>query len=64
MAAIRARRPRVILDPMYGVGLTGLSTILYTARCDINVIHADHDAFFGRRLPAPTEDSGQSSIIN
>ena len=57
MKAIRARRPRVILDPMYGVGLTGLSTILYTARCDIDTIHAGHDAFFGRRLPAPTEDT-------
>ena len=61
MKAIRKRRPRVILDPMYGVGHTGLMTILYTARCDINVIHEDHDAFFGRRLPAPSDDTPTSS---
>ena len=55
--AIRAYRPRVVLDPMYGVSLTGLSTILYTARCDVNVINDSHDAFFGGHLPAPTPDT-------
>ncbi|MBQ6374559.1 MAG: phosphoglucomutase/phosphomannomutase family protein [Clostridia bacterium] len=57
MKAIRARRPRVVLDPMYGVSLTGLLTILYTARCDIDVINDRHDAFFGRHLPAPNPDT-------
>ena len=56
-AAIRSRRPRIVLDPMYGVSLTGLLTILYSCRCDIDVIHDTHDAFFGRRLPAPTMDT-------
>ena len=56
-AAIRRRRPRVVLDPMFGVSLTGLLTILYSARCDVDVIHDTHDAFFGRRLPAPTMDT-------
>ena len=56
-AAIRRRRPRIVLDPMFGVSLTGLLTILYSARCDVNVIHDTHDAFFGRRLPAPTMDT-------
>jgi phosphomannomutase len=56
-AAIRRRRPRIVLDPMYGVSLTGLLTILYSSRCDIDVIHDTHDAFFGRRLPAPTMDT-------
>ena len=56
-AAIRRRRPRIVLDPMYGVALTGLMTILYSARCDVDVIHDTHDAFFGRRLPAPTMDT-------
>jgi len=55
--AIRKRRPRIALDPMYGVSLTGLSTILYTARCDVNVINDTHDAFFGGHLPAPTPDT-------
>nr|AHF24457.1 phosphoglucomutase/phosphomannomutase alpha/beta/alpha domain I [uncultured bacterium Contig99] len=55
--AIRSRRLRVALDPMYGVGLTGLMTILYTARCDVDVINDEHDAFFGRQLPAPTPET-------
>ena len=57
MDAIRARRPRIELDPMYGVSLTGLMTILYTARCDIDVINDRHDAFFGGHLPAPNPDT-------
>lgn len=57
MQAIRARRPRIVLDPMYGVSLSGLMTILYTARCDLNVINDRHDAFFGGHLPAPNPDT-------
>ena len=57
IAAIRARRPRIVLDPMYGVALTGLMTILYTARCDIDVINDRHDAFFGKHLPAPNPET-------
>ena len=57
MAAIRARRPRVVLDPMYGVALTGLMTILFTARCDVDVINDRHDAFFGGHLPAPNPET-------
>ncbi len=55
--AIRRRRPRIVLDPMYGVSLTGLMTILYSARCDVDVINDRHDAFFGRHLPAPTPET-------
>lgn len=57
MDAIRARRPRVVLDPMYGVSLTGLMTILFTARCDVDVINDRHDAFFGGHLPAPNPET-------
>ena len=57
MQAIRRRRPRIVLDPMYGVSLTGLMTILYTARCDLDVINDRHDAFFGRHLPAPNRET-------
>lgn len=57
LAAIKARRPRIVLDPMYGVSLTGLQTILYSARCDINIINDRHDAFFGGHLPAPNEET-------
>ena len=55
--AIRQRRLRIVLDPMFGVSLTGLLTILYTCRCDIDVINDRHDAFFGRHLPAPNPDT-------
>ena len=55
--AIRKRRLRVVLDPMFGVSLTGLQTILYTSRCDVDVINDRHDAFFGRHLPAPNPDT-------
>ncbi len=55
--AIRKRRLRIVLDPMFGVSLTGLQTILYTCRCDVDVINDRHDAFFGRHLPAPTPDT-------
>ena len=55
--AIRERRPRIVLDPMFGVSLTGLLTILYSCRCDIDVINDRHDAFFGRHLPAPNPET-------
>jgi len=55
--AIRRRRLRIVLDPMFGVSLTGLQTILYTSRCDVDVINDRHDAFFGRHLPAPNPDT-------
>ena len=55
--AIRKRRLRIVLDPMFGVSLTGLQTILYTCRCDVDVINDRHDAFFGRHLPAPNPDT-------
>ena len=57
IAAIRHRRPRIVLDPMFGVSLNGLMTIFYTARCDIDVINDRHDAFFGRHLPAPNPET-------
>ena len=55
--AIRKRRLRIVLDPMFGVSLSGLQTIMYSCRCDIDVINDRHDAFFGRHLPAPNPDT-------
>ena len=51
------RSAYVVLDPMYGVSKTSLSTILLTARCDVDVIHERHDTLFGGRLPAPTSST-------
>ncbi len=56
-AAVRRARLRVVLDPMFGTGLNGLATILYTCRCDVDVINDRHDAFFGRHLPAPAPET-------
>lgn len=53
MDAIRAKRLKVALDPMFGVSRTALQTVLITARCDVDVIHERRDALFGGRLPAP-----------
>lgn len=55
--AIRKRDLRVAIDPMYGVSLTALSTILSEARCTIETINSRHDTLFGGKMPAPTEDT-------
>ena len=55
MEAIRNRGLRVLIDPMFGVSKATLQTILMTARCDVDIINARHDALFGGRLPAPTQ---------
>ena len=56
MEAIKEAHLRIVLDPMYGVGQTALSTILVTGRCDLDVIHQEHDTLFGRKMPAPSAD--------
>lgn len=52
--AIRDRKLKVILDPMYGVSKTSLQTILITTRCELEIIHDRHDTLFGGRLPSPS----------
>ncbi len=53
--AIRSSRLRVAIDPMYGVSQSSLRTILLTCRCDVDVIHEQHDTLFGGKMPAPSE---------
>ena len=48
---------RVTIDPMYGVSQSSLRTILLTCRCDVDVIHEQHDTLFGGRMPAPSADA-------
>ena len=48
---------RVAIDPMYGVSHSSLRTILLTCRCDVDVIHEQHDTLFGGRMPAPSADA-------
>ena len=53
--AIQQAGLRVAIDPMYGVGHNSLRTILLTCRCDVDVIHEQHDTLFGGKMPAPSE---------
>lgn len=52
--AIRSRKLKVALDPMFGVSKTCLQTILLTARCEVEIINNRHDTLFGGRLPSPS----------
>lgn len=56
-SAIRRSRLRIAIDPMYGVSFSCLRTILLTCRCDVDMIHEQHDTLFGGRMPAPSEES-------
>lgn len=57
MQAIRDRGMRIAFDPMHGSGNYPLTTILYTARCTVDIIHQNKDAYFGAAMPAPTENT-------
>lgn len=57
IAAIRERDLRIAIDPMYGVSLTALNTILAIARCTVETINAEHDTLFGGKMPAPAEET-------
>lgn len=55
--AVRKRNLKVLLDPMYGVSKTSLQIILYTLRCNLDVINDRHDTLFGGRLPSPSAET-------
>ena len=55
--AIKNAQLRIALDPMYGVSQSSLRTILLTCRCDVAVIHEQHDTLFGGKMPAPSADT-------
>lgn len=57
MEAIKGAHLKIALDPMYGVSEIALSTILISGRCDLHVIHQEHDTLFGGRMPAPTRET-------
>ncbi len=53
--AIRSRGMRVLFDPMHGSGTYPLQVLLHTARCTVDLIHSNKDAYFGGSMPAPSE---------
>ncbi|MBQ7095151.1 MAG: phosphoglucomutase/phosphomannomutase family protein [Clostridia bacterium] len=59
MEAIRKRGLRILFDPMHGSATYPLMVIFYTARCTLDIIHNDKDAYFGGMMPAPTENTLQ-----
>jgi alpha-D-glucose phosphate-specific phosphoglucomutase len=52
--AIKNKKLKIVLDPMFGVSKTSLQTILLTARCELEIINDRHDTLFGGRLPSPS----------
>lgn len=52
--AIRARGLRILFDPMHGSGTYPLLVLLFTARCTVDLINSNKDAYFGGGMPAPS----------
>ena len=57
MNAMRERGLRVLFDSMHGSGTYPLLVIFHTARCTIDTININRDAYFGGVMPAPSEKS-------
>lgn len=57
MNALRERGLRVLFDTMHGSGAYPLQVIFHTARCTIDTINLNKDAYFGGMMPAPTEQT-------
>ena len=55
MKALRNRGLRVLFDPMHGSGAYPLQVILFSARCTVDMMNANKDAYFGGMMPAPSE---------
>lgn len=55
MDALRNRGMRVLFDTMHGSGAYPLMVIFHTARCTIDAMNLNKDAYFGGEMPAPTE---------
>ena len=55
--ALKERGLRVLFDPMHGSSIYPLLTVFYTARCTIDTINDNRDAYFGDLMPAPSENS-------
>ncbi len=57
MKALRERGLRVLFDTMHGSGAYPLQVIFHTARCTIDTMNLNKDAYFGGMMPAPNEKS-------
>ncbi len=57
LPAIRQRDLRILFDPMHGSGTYPLTVILNTARCTVDTINYNKDAYFGGENPAPSRST-------
>lgn len=57
MSALRERGLRVLFDSMHGSGAYPLQVIFHTARCTIDTMNLNKDAWFGGMMPAPSEST-------
>lgn len=51
--AIRNARLKIAVDPLFGVSVRALNTIFATTRCEVEMLHAEHDTLFAGKTPAP-----------
>jgi len=58
--AIKSAHLKIAIDPLYGVALKSLNTIFATARCDVQMLHTEHDTLFAGKMPAPDESTMKS----
>lgn len=57
LKVIRERGLRILFNPMHGSGTYPLMVILYTARCTVDLVNGERDAYFGGHMPAPGKDN-------
>lgn len=50
---IRKTGPRILFNPMHGSSTYPLMVIMYTARCTLDLMNSNKDAYFGGNMPAP-----------
>lgn len=56
---IRERGPRILFDTMHGSSTYPLMVLFYTNRCTVDLLNSNKDAYFGGKMPAPTESTLQ-----
>ncbi len=55
--AIRDHGLRILFDTMHGSATYPLMSIFYSARCTLDTINSNKDAYFGGMMPAPTKET-------
>lgn len=54
MDVIRQAGLKIVVDPMYGAGISYLDRMLADAGCQVEVIHGYRDTLFGGSMPEPS----------